>query len=54
MKAYGIQDIVIHVIIGSGLHVFMVPLIMLGKFWNCSIFMGHKSKLKVYREYKEA
>lgn len=54
MKAYGIQDIVIHVVIGSGLHIFMVALIMLGKLWNCSIFMGHKSKVKVYSEYKGA
>lgn len=55
MKAYGIQDIVIHVVIGNGIHIFMVPLIMLRKFWHCSIFMGHKHlpKVKVYSKYKE-
>lgn len=55
MKAYGIQDIVIHVVIGNGVHVFMVPLIMLRKFWNCSILMGHKHlpEVKVCSKYKE-
>lgn len=55
MKAYGIQDIVIHVVIGNGIHIFMVLLIMLRKFWNCSILMGHKHlpKVKVYSKYKE-
>lgn len=55
MKAYGIQDIVIHVVIGKGTHIFMVPLIMLRKFWNCSILMGHKHlpEVKVHSKYKE-
>lgn len=55
MKAYGIQDIVIHVVIGNSAHIFMVLLIMLRKFWNCSILMGHKHlpEVKVHSEYKE-
>lgn len=52
MKAYGIQDIVIHVVIGNGVHIFMVPLILLGKFWNCSIVMGHKHLPEVYSKYR--